>query len=271
MSIRQVKEIIFLGTGTSSGVPSVACLTDPEKNVKPVFSALKWWPHYGLRKIDAVILTHPHADAMNGLDDLRAWTLHQIIQDHISIYLTDETHTSVKSSFPYLVDTKQATGGGELPSFRWNIINSKSPFTVEGLEFTPLPVHHGVHFSTNEPYLYIGFRFDNICYISDCSFIPEDTREKMHGSEIVILDSLDYKEHTSHFSVQQAIDTSKNLVPIPKRTYLTGFTHAIEHYTLTEEMELLEAEEPGLWVRPAHDGLKVYIEDLTLSNGLDKN
>ncbi|CAG8505697.1 37580_t:CDS:2 [Gigaspora margarita] len=114
----------------------------------------------------------------------------------------------------------------------------------------------------------IGFRFDNICYISDCNVIPEDTFAKMHGSEIVVLDSLDYKQHSSHFSIQQAIDTIKNLVPIPKRTYLTGFSHAVEHYSLTEEMKLLEEKESGLWVRPAHDGLKVCTEDdIIMSNG----
>ncbi|CAG8446847.1 3676_t:CDS:2 [Cetraspora pellucida] len=273
-SIRRVKEIIFLGTGTSSGVPMIACLIDPEKKCKtcmstftPEVSALKWWPYYELRQIDALILTHPHADAINGLDDLRAWTLHNIIQDHVPIYLTANTLDAVKACFPYLVDTSQATGGGDLPTFQWNIIDSKCPFTIEGLEFIPLPVQHGVHFATNEPYTYIGFRFDNICYISDCNFIPEDTRLKMHGSEVVILDALDHKEHPSHFSTQQAIDTSKNLVPVPKRTYLTGFSHAVEHHGLTKEMKLLEEEEPGLWVRPAHDGLKVCIEDIVLSNG----
>ncbi|KAF0429163.1 metallo-beta-lactamase family protein [Gigaspora margarita] len=308
-SIRKVKEIIFLGTGTSSGVPTISCLTNPETKCKTCLStltpegevnirrntsllvrvnhedgrvrnividcgktfyvsALKWWPHYGLRQIDALILTHPHADAINGLDDLRAWTLKKIIQEQIPIYVTTETLENVKVSFPYLVDISQATGGGDVPSFKWNVIDSKSPFTIEGLEFTPLPVQHGVYFTTKKPYMSIGFRFDNICYISDCNVIPEDTFAKMHGSEIVVLDSLDYKQHSSHFSIQQAIDTIKNLVPIPKRTYLTGFSHAVEHYSLTEEMKLLEEKESGLWVRPAHDGLKVCTEDdIIMSNG----
>ncbi|CAG8505065.1 7799_t:CDS:10 [Dentiscutata heterogama] len=301
------------GRRTSSGVPTVACLSDPESKCKTCMStrtpegevnvrrntsllirvnhedgrvrnividcgktfyvsALKWWPHYGLRQIDALILTHPHADAINGLDDLRAWTLHKIIQEQISIYTTIETLDNVKISFPYLVDTSQATGGGDIPSFKWNVIDSKRPFTIEGLEFTPLPVQHGVYFTTKEPYMSIGFRFDNICYISDCNVIPEDTYAKIHGCELVILDALDHKEHSSHFSIQQAINTTKNLVPIPQRTYLTGFSHAVEHYSLTEEMKLLEEKEPGLWIRPAHDGLKVCIEDdMVISNGLVNN
>ena len=73
-------------------------------------SALKWWPHYKLRHLDALILTHGHADAINGLDDLRPWTLHDSIQDYIPIYLTNDTLDSIKTLFPYLVDSKQASG-----------------------------------------------------------------------------------------------------------------------------------------------------------------
>lgn len=80
------------------------------KNSFLIVSALKWWPHYKLRRLDAVILTHPHADAINGLDDLRAWTLQQAIQDCIPIYLTNDTLESVKNFFPYLIDHKMATG-----------------------------------------------------------------------------------------------------------------------------------------------------------------
>ncbi|CAG8614925.1 1991_t:CDS:2, partial [Paraglomus occultum] len=229
-------------------------------------SALKWWPHYKLRRIDALILTHPHADAINGLDDLRAWTLNKMIQDNIPIYLTRNTMEAIKTTFPYIVDNRQATGsvngGGDLPAFTYNIIDVSTPFTIEGLEFIPLEAHHGVYLTTNEPYIYVGFRFDNISYVSDCNFIPKETLEKMEGSEIVILDALDREKHSSHFSIGQAIDTSRNLNPKPKRTYLVGFAHRIEHYSLTREMEELQKNEPDLWVRPAHDGLRVGMEEL---------
>ncbi|CAG8478748.1 6508_t:CDS:2 [Acaulospora morrowiae] len=308
MFSRQVKEIIFLGTGTSSGVPTISCLTATEPTCKTCLStlkpegevnirrntsllirinhedgeirnividcgktfyasALKWWPIHKLRKIDAMILTHPHADAINGLDDLRAWTLNEAIQNHIPIYLTNDTMNAVKTLFPYLVDSKQATGGGDLPQFRWHPIDLDTPFTVEGLEFTPLPVHHGIYFTTKEPYIYVGFRFDNITYISDCNYIPEETLAKIHGSDIVVLDSLCRKQHSSHFSIDQAVTTARNLVPIPKRTYLVGFSHKIEHYELVKEFEEMQEKEPELWIRPARDGLKVDIEALSRSNG----
>ncbi len=73
-------------------------------------SALKWWPHYKLRNLDALILTHAHADAVNGLDDLRAWTLSSVIQEYIPIYLTNDTLESIKTHFPYLVDIRKASG-----------------------------------------------------------------------------------------------------------------------------------------------------------------
>ncbi|CAG8512656.1 6110_t:CDS:2 [Funneliformis mosseae] len=303
MPFRKVKEIIFIGTGTSSGVPTVACLTDPEKSCKTCMStltsegevnirrntsllvrvnhedgrvrnividcgktfyvsALKWWPYHELRNLDALILTHPHADAINGLDDLRAWTLRKVIQEYIPVYLTSITFETIQTLFPYLVDSKQASGGGDLPAFKWNIIDINHPFTVEGLEFTPLPAHHGKYFTTDEPYIYVGYRFENISYISDCNFIPDDTLTKMQGSDIMILDSLDYKEHPSHFSINQAINISRNSNPVPKRTYLVGFSHGVNHSELINEMKQLQLNEPLLWVRPAHDGLKVVVDNL---------
>ncbi|CAJ0647796.1 3033_t:CDS:2, partial [Entrophospora sp. SA101] len=95
---------------------------------------------------------YPHFDAINGLDDLRSWTLNKAIQEYIPIYLTENTLENIKSSFPYLVDKKKSSGGGDLPSFQWNIIDSHTNFTVEGLEFTPLQVHHGTYFDTQKPY-----------------------------------------------------------------------------------------------------------------------
>ncbi|CAG8490745.1 11505_t:CDS:2 [Ambispora gerdemannii] len=303
MSLNRVKEIIFLGTGTSSGVPTINCLTAPEQTCKTCISTLsergqvnvrrntsllvrvdnpdgrlrnividcgktfyvstlKWFPHHKLRHIDALVLTHPHADAINGLDDLRAWTLNKAIQEYIPIYLSSDTKTTLEQTFPYIVDQSMATGGGDLPSFQFNTIDSRTPFIVEGLEFIPLPVHHGINFANKEPFINLGFRFDNVTYISDCNFIPEQTREKIKGSELVILDALNRKKHNSHFSIDQAVETTRDFCPKPKRTYLVGFSHDIEHYDLEREMENLQEKEPDLWVRPAYDGLKIDIDQL---------
>ncbi|KAJ1310280.1 hypothetical protein OPQ81_007020 [Rhizoctonia solani] len=180
-------EFIFHGTGTSSSVPNISCITaDPitcetcgstltskgQKNKRRntggilrvlgdgqnpsrvividvgktfLSAAYDLFPRYGLRRIDAVVLTHPHADAMNGLDDLRGWTLGRSIQAHIDVYLSAFTFKEVQRSFPYLVAKELATGGGDVPEFRWHIIKENEPFRVEGVDFdiTPIVVHHG--------------------------------------------------------------------------------------------------------------------------------
>ncbi|KAK0465222.1 beta-lactamase-like protein [Desarmillaria tabescens] len=187
-------ELIFLGTGTSSSIPHVDCLTNPpdgrrcrtclstllpegkrniRRNTSAVIrmaapkdgrdvtividagktfqaAAVEWFPKYGLRKIDALLITHPHADAMNGLDDLRGWTLGKRIQEHIDVYVSQNTFTEVQRCFPYLVSKEFASGGGDVPEFKWHIIDDKVPFEIEdtGIMVTPFSVHHGRVFST---------------------------------------------------------------------------------------------------------------------------
>lgn len=85
--------------------------------------AITWCPKYRLRRLDAVILSHGHADATLGLDDLRAWTLGQnSIQSHVDVYLTSETFETVQQVFPYLVDRSKASGGGDVAGLRFHII-----------------------------------------------------------------------------------------------------------------------------------------------------
>ncbi|TFK36806.1 beta-lactamase-like protein [Crucibulum laeve] len=194
-------ELIFLGTGTSSSLPHLDCLTSPpdrppcktclstltpegKKNIrrntsaviraankdqKPVTividagknfqaAAIEWFPKYGLRKIDALLITHAHADAMNGLDDLRGWTLRGAIQSHIDVYVSQETFTEVQRSFPYLVAKEFASGGGDVPEFKWHIFNDRVPFEIQdtGIEIVPFAVHHGRVFSVAPPPAYIS-------------------------------------------------------------------------------------------------------------------
>ncbi|KAI8995417.1 beta-lactamase-like protein [Trametes punicea] len=248
-------ELIFLGTGTSSTLPHVDCLTAPpgakqcrtclstlkpegKKNVRRNTSAVlrvptrdgelatividvgksfqqaavEWFPKHGLRKIDAVFITHAHADAMNGLDDLRGWTLHGAIQPYIDVYVSPETYEEVERAFPYLVDKMRASGGGDVPEFRWHLISDRVPCEIgkTGIVVHPFLVHHGRVFSEQKfsispmsthpstpgvpgspvrpekqplqvektvpsPYFCFGFTVQNaVTYISDTSHIPED-------------------------------------------------------------------------------------------------
>lgn len=205
-------QVLFLGTGTSSQVPAIHCITGDETEcvtchdaLKPgsknrrfctslvavgshpdtpeskstilidcgksfYESALRYFPRYGLRRIDAVLLTHGHADAILGLDDLRSWTMGGCIQGHVDVYLTYECMKTVQQTFPYLIDRSRATGGGDVGALRWHLIDSHRPFFVGPMqvEVTPLPVDHGFYSGGNQPFECLGFRIDSMSYISDC-------------------------------------------------------------------------------------------------------
>ncbi|KAF6766506.1 beta-lactamase-like protein [Ephemerocybe angulata] len=194
-------DFIFLGTGTSSSLPHIECLTEPAESSKPPCrsclstlhpegkknirrntgavlrvkgkdgnpvtividagktfqaSALEWFPKNQLRRIDALLITHPHADAMNGLDDLRAWTLNNAIQPHIDLYVSEHTYVEVQRAFPYLVAKEFASGGGDVPEFKWHIINDQESFEIgdTGIKILPFAVHHGRFFSRVPPPVY---------------------------------------------------------------------------------------------------------------------
>ncbi|GAA94712.1 hypothetical protein E5Q_01365 [Mixia osmundae IAM 14324] len=355
-------ELMLMGTGTSSALPAISCLTDPDGNgcecclstLKPegkknvrrntgavvrlrardahppertilidcgktfMQSALELFPAKGLRKIDALILTHPHADAINGLDDLRGWTLGGVIQSTMDVYCSAMTYGEVKRTYPYLVSIEHATGGGDVPALNWHVIDTDRPFDVFGCTVTPLPVHHGSYFHRDEPYICLGFLFDRaIAYLSDVNFIPEETWQLIRGSKessipICIVDCLRIVPHTSHFGLPQAVATARRMGA--QRTYLFGFAHRITHdawvyatsalgkgrhahdapeplskngkrqktkglvrapevgnvqaqwESFTEHaLEELEEWEGGprepIWVRPAFDGLRVWVDE----------
>ncbi|KAI0080016.1 hypothetical protein K474DRAFT_1590696 [Panus rudis PR-1116 ss-1] len=316
-------EVIFLGTGTSSGLPQIDCLTAPpnskpcrtclstlqpdgRKNIRRNTSvamrvrdkdgvkrtilidvgktfqaaALEWFPKYGLRKIDAVLITHAHADAMNGLDDLRGWTLRGAIQDHVDVYVSQDTFKEVQRAFPYLVCKEFASGGGDVsvPEFKWHIIEDKTPFQLgdTGITVKPFngkvifgsPVHHSATLQGTgdikpiQPYPCLGFIVqDTVAYISDVSHIPEEVWDFIKppsdkpGPSVLILDCLKLKTHTSHLGFGDAVEYARRFDA--QRTYLIGFGHEVSHdeyITLGEavggkiksEAELTENEKLGL-------------------------
>lgn len=155
-------------------------------------SALKWFPKKGLRKIDAVILTRSyrsnslfgcplisppvdhHADATDGLDDLRAWTYKGAIEESIPIYCTQTTFNEISKGFAYLVSKAAASGSGAVPTFNWKIFEEGDTLRFrEGVEILTLPVHHGIYFtSPPTPLISLAFLIDSsILYCSDVSSV----------------------------------------------------------------------------------------------------
>ncbi|XP_020528816.1 putative hydrolase C777.06c isoform X2 [Amborella trichopoda] len=280
-------EIIFMGTGTSEGIPRVSCLTNPtkacpvcSKALEPgnknnrlntsilicyssslgrhnilvdagkffYHSALKWFPKFGLRSIDAVIITHSHADAIGGLDDLRDWTNN--VQPYIPIYVTARDFEVMKKTHYYIVDTSVVTPGAAVSELQFNIIKDE-PFVVHNLEVTPLPVWHG------NGYHSLGFRFGNICYISDVSELPEETYPLLNDCDLLILDALrPDRSSSTHFGLPRALEEVRKIQP--RKTLFTGMMHLMDHEKVNQDLaKLLETE--GLDVQLSYDGLRIPV------------
>ncbi|KAJ2402073.1 hypothetical protein GGI23_000972 [Coemansia sp. RSA 2559] len=289
----RVREVIFLGTGTSGVIPNITCLLEDspkcktcalamtdegkknrrlntsmlvridhpdgrERNVvidcgKTFYqSALDVFVKHNVKTIDAVLITHGHADAILGLDDLRQWTMYQGVS--IPIYADRQAMDTISSTFPYLVDTKKATGSGQVSELDFRVIEEPyKAFECQGISFQPLRVEHG-RFSDGRPFYFTGFRFNDISYVSDCSRIPDETAALMMDSDLLVLDALKWKPHPSHFGFWQALDEVRRLKP--RRTLLTDLCHALEHSEVEEQGRKLEREE-NIVLGPAYDGMKV--------------
>ncbi|WVR03993.1 hypothetical protein IAU60_000992 [Kwoniella sp. DSM 27419] len=244
----------------------------------------RFFPKWGVKTIDAVLLTHGHADAYFGLDDLREWCMRQ--GRAIPVYLNQETYQSVCASFPYMVDKTKASGGGDVPTLLWRIIDDHDEFDVEGVNVKTLPVHHGIYFHTvekptskdsavrqariePEPLICLGFMFDNsVVYISDVSSIPDKTWDTMlkgrsvssgstvsNGSTrlpVFIVDALwPTRPHNSHFSFRQALEASMQVKAA--YTYVVGSTHPTTHF-MWEELCLSLQGESGQRIDTHPDG-----------------
>ncbi|KAJ1289436.1 hypothetical protein BS78_02G163800 [Paspalum vaginatum] len=284
---RLQSELIFLGTGTSEGIPRVSCLTDPTKTC-PVctkaaepgnpnrrrntcillrhatpsgtanilvdagkffyHSALQWFPLFGLRTIDAVIITHSHADAIGGLDCLRDWTNN--VQPSIPIYVAERDYEVMKMTHYYLIDTSVVIPGAAVSALQFNIIKEE-PFKVHNLEVIPLPVWHG------QGYRSLGFRFGDVCYISDVSDIPEETYKLLENCELLIMDALrPDRSSSTHFGLPRALEEVRKIKP--KKTLFTGMMHLMDHEKVNNDLaRLMETE--GLDIQLSYDGLKIPV------------
>jgi phosphoribosyl 1,2-cyclic phosphate phosphodiesterase len=232
MSIR----VTMLGSGTSTGVPVIGCTcavctSDNSRNKR-------WRPglklemdgqvvlvdtptdlraqalRFGLPRVDAVLFTHAHADHVFGLDDLRIFNFRQ--RSPIPCYGSAATLRALRQMFAYVFEEGQEGGGKP----RLELVEVNGNFALLDRIVVPVPVWHG----GLEVY---GYRFGNFAYVTDCNAIPDSSFELLAGVEVLILDALRYRPHSTHFSVAQAMDVAARIGA--SRTILTHLAHEIDH------------------------------------------
>ena len=227
-------KITFLGTGTSSGIPMIACncevctSTDKKDNrlrasilvqsstTTIVVDTTPDFRYQMLRekvkKIDAVLFTHPHKDHIAGLDDIRAFNYFQ--QSSINIYANTLTQEALKKEFSYIFAEKKYPG---IPEIDLRTID-RQPFVIGDITIIPIPVWH-LHMPV------LGFRFGDFTYITDANKIEAEERKKITGSKIMVLNALREKKHISHFNLAEAIEIIQRL-KVPE-AYFIHLSHQI--------------------------------------------
>ena len=166
-------------------------------------------------RLDAVLITHPHADHIFGMDDLRRFNLVQ--KSGIPVYGTAHSLDTIRRVFSYVFEDRPGRTGN-IPRFFLNLINGN--LTIGGLSIVPIDASHGDEKVT-------GYRFDKFAYLTDVSDIPEKSLEALEELDVLVIGALRYTPHVKHFSVEQALRVVKRLSP--RRTYFTHICHDIEH------------------------------------------
>jgi phosphoribosyl 1,2-cyclic phosphate phosphodiesterase len=258
-------KITVLGSGTSSGVPTIGCSCevchsiDPrDKRLRPSILisvpgdgelpprniVIDTTPDFraqvlkaGIQRLDAIVYTHGHADHIFGLDDVRPFNYHQ--GGKIPIYASRAAFATIERVFSYVFDNRERKTS--IPQLEVNLIDEK-PFDAAGIRFEPIPLIHG------HETIY-GFRFGNVAYLTDHSAIPETSLASLRGLDVLFLDALRYRPHPTHSTVETSIATAQLLQP--RRTYFTHMCHDVGHAAA-------EASLPqGIFL--AYDGLEIDV------------
>jgi phosphoribosyl 1,2-cyclic phosphate phosphodiesterase len=252
-------KITFLGTGTSQGVPLIACKcpvctsNDPrDKRLRTsvlvetdtTTFVIDTGPDFRqqmlrekVTKMDAVIFTHEHKDHIAGLDDIRAFNF--ILKKRIPVYAEMRVQEAIRREFAYIFADYKYPG---IPEIDFHSIENV-PFSIQGISVMPIRVMH-----FNLPVY--GFRFSDFVYITDANAISEEEKEKIRGCKIMVINALRRQTHVSHFNLEQALELITELKP--EKAYLTHISHQLGKHSDLEK-ELPEN------VFQAYDGLKLEL------------
>jgi phosphoribosyl 1,2-cyclic phosphate phosphodiesterase len=253
--------VLFLGTGTSHGVPMIACdcavcrsddprdarlrtsiyvecddgtcvLVDTTPDLRTQALAHK------IRRVDAVLYTHTHADHIMGFDELRRFN--HLTKRAVPVFGDDFTMAELRRMFAYAFDKTGPQGGGVPDIQLWRL--GGGPLTIGRQEIIPVPVRHGhrmIH----------GFRFGAFAYLTDCNEVPASSMPLLEGLDVLVLDALRHRPHPTHFTVAEAVEVAARIGA--KETYLTHVCHDLGHAETCASL-------PG-GVTLAYDGLRLSL------------
>ena len=251
--------ITFLGTGTSTGVPMIACncpvcTSKDAKDTRLRSSILvqsstttfviDTTPDFRyqmlrqqVKQLDAVLFTHPHKDHIAGLDDVKAFNF--FTGNAMQVYANELTQTALQREFMYVFAEKKYPG---IPQITLHTIDEHTPFIIGDIPIIPILVWH-LHMPV------LGFRIGKFTYITDANKIDVIEQQKIKGSEMMVLNALRHAPHLSHFTIDEAVALVKNIqVPQAKFTHIShqlGLHQTINN-TLPAGIEL------------AYDGLQLH-------------
>ena len=253
--------LLFLGTGTSHGVPMIGCecavcRSDDPRDVRTRPSVYVTLPdgtsvvidtspdfraqalRHRLPRVDAVLYTHGHADHVMGLDDLRRFN--HLQRGRIPCYGDAQTINELRRMFSYMFDRAIPSGIG-LPEM--DLFAVHGPFSLGGVEVIPVPLWHGRR-------LVQGYRIGSLAYLTDCSAIPDSSWELLVGVDTIVIDALRHRAHPTHFTVAEALAAVDRVGPT--RAWFTHICHDLAHAATTASLP------EG--VELAYDGLSVTFE-----------
>jgi phosphoribosyl 1,2-cyclic phosphate phosphodiesterase len=255
-------QMILLGTGTSVGVPMIGCgcevcRSDNPRNKRTRCSVILGLPGGNLlidtspdvreqllRErigiVHAVLYTHEHADHVYGLDDLRMMQFY--LGGPVPLYCEPRVEDRIRKSFDYAFDADAELHPGAVPQLAFHRIGLE-PIEVLGARVVPLRLKHGKRFDV------LGLRFGNVAYCTDVNEIPPESMGQLQGLDVLVLDALRPRGHATHFSLEEAVEITRQLSP--RQVFFTHMSHELEHEATNAALP------PGMAL--AYDGLRIEL------------